>query len=437
MSTPSKFSSGIQIGIGSPGVDYQKTEAKNMVLQNLLSDPLDPVEGQEYYNSATKRRRYFNGTVWIEDVVLTPETAASIGALIAGSSNKNILVDADKIPISDSVASGVLKYWSYANLKTQLLDWLQGLNFLTNSSTHTLTNKSINASNNPITNLILTMFGGGVIDTDGTLAADSDDKLATQKAVNTKFTANRQRSTHLGTQTASTISDFAATVLATVLAGISFVTSSAVTNSDSILVAIGKLQAQINSLNAVDGVVFKGVINASANPNYPAANAGDMYKFSVAGKIGGSSGVPVNPQDTMYCTVDGSGANNHATVGANWTIIEGNVDYATSSVPGIVRLATAIEVKERESSAAVVTPATMQLIPSIGEALIGNGSLTDFTITESTFGALVKMVQVFESGELVFPTITEVGTGNSFDISFPTPPSTNQYLVVYSYLTEI
>lgn len=33
-------------------------------------------------------------------------------------------------------------------------------------------------------------------------------------------------------------------------------------------------------------MLFKGGIDASANPNYPAADAGWTYKITVAGKIG-------------------------------------------------------------------------------------------------------------------------------------------------------
>lgn len=55
------------------------------------------------------------------------------------------------------------------------------------------------------------------------------------------------RANHTGTQLASTISDFASTVRSTILTGLSLATSSAVTAADSVLVAIGKLQAQINA----------------------------------------------------------------------------------------------------------------------------------------------------------------------------------------------
>jgi hypothetical protein len=37
---------------------------------------------------------------------------------------------------------------------------------------------------------------------------------------------------------------------------------------------------------AADAMVFKGGIDCSANPNYPAADAGWTYKVTVAGKIG-------------------------------------------------------------------------------------------------------------------------------------------------------
>lgn len=111
----------------------------------------------------------------------------------------------------------------------------------------------------------------GDLDTDGTLAANSDSKIATQKAV-------------------KTYAD--------------------------------------NLLAANDAMVFKGVIDASANPNYPAADRGHTYKISVAGKIGGGSGPNVEVGDTIICTVDATAAGNHATVGANWAIVQANLDGA-------------------------------------------------------------------------------------------------------------
>ena len=84
-----------------------------------------------------------------------------------------------------------------------------------------------------------------------------------------------------------------------------------------------------NLIAANDAMVFKGAINCSANPNYPAADAGWTYKVSVAGKVGGASGPNVEVGDTLLCTADGSAAGNHATVGANWNIVQANLDGVT------------------------------------------------------------------------------------------------------------
>lgn len=109
------------------------------------------------------------------------------------------------------------------------------------------------------------------LDADGTLAANSDDRAATQKAVKTYV--------------------------------------------DGIVAA-------------QDAMVFKGVIDASANPNYPAADRGHTYRISVAGKIGGASGINVEVGDAIICLTDATSAGNHATVGASWGIIQANIDGA-------------------------------------------------------------------------------------------------------------
>ena len=70
----------------------------------------------------------------------------------------------------------------------------------------------------------------------------------------TRDTNNRNRSNHTGTQLAATISDFLSSVLGTVLTGLSTATNSVINSSDTVLSALGKLQAQITNLNTnVDG----------------------------------------------------------------------------------------------------------------------------------------------------------------------------------------
>ena len=79
---------------------------------------------------------------------------------------------------------------------------------------------------------------------------------------------------------------------------------------------------------AADALVFKGIIDASTNPNYPAANAGWLYRIADAGKVGGASGQPVEIGDIVLCLVDGTVSGSQVAVGANWAIIQNNIDGA-------------------------------------------------------------------------------------------------------------
>jgi hypothetical protein len=94
---------------------------------------------------------------------------------------------------------------------------------------------------------------------------------------------------------------------------------------------IAEILARVASL---DVMVFKGVIDCSANPNYPAADAGATYRISVAGKIGGASGVNVTAGDMAICIVDSTASGNQATVGAFWDVIEMNLDGAMTTAGG-------------------------------------------------------------------------------------------------------
>lgn len=140
-----------------------------------------------------------------------------------------------------------------------------------NAAVGTLTNKTIDAHANTISNLDTTMFATNIVDTDPTLAGSSDARIPTQKAVKTYL--------------------------------------------DSVIAA-------------TDVMVFKGVIDCSANPNYPAADIGHTYRVSVAGRIGGASGVKVEVADLLICLADGTASGNQATFGASWTITQANLDGA-------------------------------------------------------------------------------------------------------------
>jgi hypothetical protein len=90
----------------------------------------------------------------------------------------------------------------------------------------------------------------------------------------------------------------------------------------------------ITDLGLSDALTYKGVIDCSANPNYPAANAGDYYKISGVGKIGGAAGIVVELGDAIICNLDSSPSGDQATVGANWNKLQTNIDLANPGAIG-------------------------------------------------------------------------------------------------------
>jgi len=125
-------------------------------------------------------------------------------------------------------------------------------------------------------------------------SGDVDDLSATQVRtilnVANGATANSPdatllaRANHTGTQLASTISDFAATVRATVLTGLSLATSTAVTATDSILVAIGKLQAQNTIQDTAIALNTAKVTNATHTGDMTGATALTAQPALITGK---------------------------------------------------------------------------------------------------------------------------------------------------------
>ncbi len=74
-----------------------------------------------------------------------------------------------------------------------------------------------------------------------------------------------------------------------------------------------------------DPLLYKGALNCSGSPNYPAADAGHVYIVSAAGKIGGASGPSVEAGDMLICSVDSTATGTQAAVGANWDILQTNI----------------------------------------------------------------------------------------------------------------
>src|SRR5699024_6165927 len=117
------------------------------------------------------------------------------------------------------------------------------------------------------------------------------------------------------------------------------------------------LVAAINELNSAvaDGMKPPNPIDCSSNPPYPAANAGETWKVTVGGKVGGANGEIVTPGD-LIIAMNGSPGGSQATAGGDFFIVNTNIDSATEAVEGTGRIATTQEVATGNNDFAWVTP---------------------------------------------------------------------------------
>jgi hypothetical protein len=110
----------------------------------------------------------------------------------------------------------------------------------------------------------------------------------------------------------------------------------------------------------------KGPLDCSANPNYPVALNGDFYRCSVAGKVGGASGVVVEVADLIMCVADNAGGT-QASAGTSWIVGQANIAGITAA--GLAMLQAADATAQAALLAAVTETLTNKRItPRIGSA---------------------------------------------------------------------
>jgi hypothetical protein len=160
---------------------------------------------------------------------------------------------------------------------------------------------------------------------DATTKANAAQSAAISTAATdatTKADAAKARSAHTGTQPMSTISDAGTAATKNIDTD-----GTLAANSDLVIPTQKAVKTYADQLiAAADAMVFNGVVDCSANPNYPAADRGHTYRVSVAGKIGGASGINVEAGDILLCLTDGTAGGDQAAVGASWSIAQVNLD---------------------------------------------------------------------------------------------------------------
>ena len=347
-------------------LDAAKKEIQNAVIQNLASAPVSPIAGQVYYDTTQGKFGVYQAGSW---VYLAAAGAANVSKASNASAAGVMQVSggADKTIADFTSAGGIVKV-SAAGVVSLAAP---GTDYVTAASTNAFTNKTLDAAGtgNSLTFLATANFAVNVIDTDTALTANSDTRLASQKAV----------------------------------------------------------KAYIDAVSASE-MTFKGGIDASASPNFPAAVVGDVYRITVAGLIGGASGIAVTVGDTII-SAGTSIAGTQAAVGANWTVLQANVDAATSSTQGLTTYATAAEAEAKALSTKAVTPVALANFSVKKIATIGDGTTAAIVVTDN-LNTVDKIAVVRDATTNAQILVDITYAANTTTITFASAPASNSYKVV-------
>lgn len=144
-------------------------------------------------------------------------------------------------------------------------------------------------------------------------------------------------------------------------------------------------KAQVNALIA-SPLQPPTDINCSTNPLYPYSNAGTTLYVTAAGKIGGEDGKSVQIGDLIICKENMTpigevdGPQTEAQCGTKWFVVEGNKDYATETIAGLIQIATQAEVTTGTNATKSVTPATLK---AVTDTLVTLGTAQNITATKT------------------------------------------------------
>lgn len=347
------------------------SELQNASLQKLNTAPASPFEGQTYYNTVSKKAFVYTGTEWTD---LTSQWTANAVSQATNSSADWVLkvsAGADRTARDYSWADWMVK--TVAWVATKATAWTD---YTTSSSTETFTNKTLDGANNTFGNIpVLSLLQSDIIKSTWNLSNADDWTLVSSLRFKNEIDSVRSYADGL--------------------------------------------------IASNDAMVLKGGIDCSTNPNFPAGNAWESYRVTVAWKIGGASWIKVEVGDLIQCFVDNTATWDFATVGASWLVLQTNIDLATASTSWYVSwLATSTEAEAKTWDKAV-TPASLVNFPIKKTFNVWDGTSTTITLTHNlwTKDLAVKLRRVSDGVEVL--TTTAYPTVNTVTLTFMTAPTLN------------
>jgi hypothetical protein len=398
-------------------LNLNKNELQNARIQNLAANPSSPVAGQIYYNTSTNKFRVYNGTSW-------DEFSAGSGDF---SSNTSTSVDGELVLFNGTTGksgrrateSGIIKLTSGVIGTSTPLGQIDGLSPSNDDiiqrkagawTNRTMAQLKSDLALNNVDNI--QQLPLSYLDTDGTLAANSDVKVASQKAVKTYVDATLQgvkwkESVRAATTTNGT--------LATAYENGDTIDGVVLSTGDRILLKDQTTQTE-------NGIY---IVNASGAPTRATdADTGAEIKGMVVAVQQGT----VNADTAWILTNDGT-----ITLGStNLTytnFITANVPSASTTIQGKVELADQTETEAKASSSLAVTPAGLVNFAIKKTFTIGDNSTTSFALTHSLGTKDVVVAVRKASTDEQWETDVTATSTSQVTVVFAVAPTTNEFVV--------
>lgn len=389
-------------------IDLSKNQIINVSVHNLATPPSTPVVGQMYFNTVSNRMYFYDGSIWVD-------MTGTIQNIIGG-----------------------------AGLSVSFVNAIATLDVNVDNATLEINSDSIRVKDLGITS-----------------AKINDGAVTTVKIEGNGVTLNKLQQigsyTALGNVT-GVQANVSQVVIVTDLANassVSLATSSAIKSYvDTAIGGIGNLEGAWDAST--------GSFPIGSSP-VSGTKKGDYWYATVAGTAGG---VNFNIGDVIIAKVDTASV----SLASDWIQLEVNREQATTTVLGLVQLATSTEVNTGTDTSKVVTPSTLSArtatetrtglaeIATQDEVNTGTddlrivtplklktylaantsgsyaadltGSATSYTITHNLASKDV-VIEVYENatGETVYTDVVRTST-NVVTIGFATAPASNEYRVV-------
>lgn len=417
-------------------IDLNKNELQNAVMQQLASAPGSPVQGQMYYDTVDDTIYVWDGAAWLDlgvqggagatnlgasyaatTVTITSDTGTDVTVVAADTDSAGVMTDAmfDKLDgiealadvtdaanvdaagatmNADTTLAGNGYFIDEDSMASDLATKVPSQQSVkayadtksTASKVESLTNKTIdaNGTGNAISNLEVADFAANVVDTDSTLAANSNTRIPTQAAIKTYVDNGVQG---LSWKQAVRAVTAVAGTLATSFENGDIIDGVTLATADRILI---KDQAS----GGENGIY---TVNASGAPTR-------ALDVNTAAEILGAT-VFVSEGTAGADTVWNNTTNAPITLGTTatvWAQVSGGaVPAASTTVAGKVELATDAETNTGTDTTRAITPSNL-------EAWTGSAQVTTVgTLSSGNATAVVDAASTTVAGKSELATAAE------------------------------